>query len=280
MNGARGPDFLIIGAQRAGTTWLHRVLSQHPALWLTPVKELHYFDKLWRTRTWLDPYERRRLRLIPRDLWHLRYLLGRRSDEWYRSLFHGAQCRGLLAGESTPSYAVLDDDTLRTVRQMNSDVKLIFVMRDPVDRAWSHITNRHRKGRTDDVSVETALDLARSRKVSRRSNYLDTIKRVEGIFPPQQLFRGFFDDLRDDPRQFTSEVLSFLGVEPTAGWMVDVPSAVNGTGHSTPMPLEFARTMAEFHLPAVREMCQVFEGPPQKWQVRYDALINGTIRKP
>ena len=46
MSGAaRGPDFLVIGAQRAGTTWLHRVLSEHPALWLTPVKELHYFDK-------------------------------------------------------------------------------------------------------------------------------------------------------------------------------------------------------------------------------------------
>ena len=41
----KGPDFLIIGAQRAGTTWLHRVLRQHPSLWLAPVKELHYFDK-------------------------------------------------------------------------------------------------------------------------------------------------------------------------------------------------------------------------------------------
>ena len=40
-----GPHFIVIGAQRSGTTWLHRVLSQHDQLWLTPVKELHYFDK-------------------------------------------------------------------------------------------------------------------------------------------------------------------------------------------------------------------------------------------
>ena len=277
MSAPRGPDFLIIGAQRAGTTWLHQVLAQHPALWLTPVKELHYFDKPWRTRTWLDPRERQRVRLIPRDRWHLRYLLGRRNDKWYKSLFHEAQCRGLLAGESTPSYAVLDDDMLRAVHQMNGDVKLIFVMRDPVDRAWSHVTNRYRKGRADDLSVERALDLARSRKVSCRSSYLDTIKRVEAIFPPQQLFPGFFDDLRDRPEQFTGEVLSFLGVEPTAGWMAEIPNPVNATGRSKSMPLEFARSMAEFHLPAVRELSQLFEGPPQKWQARYDALINDSI---
>jgi hypothetical protein len=54
----KGPDFLVIGAQRAGTTWLHRVLSQHPRLWLPPVKELHYFDKLDTKRTVFDPKER------------------------------------------------------------------------------------------------------------------------------------------------------------------------------------------------------------------------------
>ena len=52
----RDPDFLVIGAYRAGTTWLHRVLRQHPALWLPPGKELHYFDKPGRTHTWFDAY--------------------------------------------------------------------------------------------------------------------------------------------------------------------------------------------------------------------------------
>ena len=66
--GKSGPDFLIVGAQRAGTTWLHRVLRQHPALWLAPVKELHYFDKPEIARTCLDEKERRRLGL--RDLGH------------------------------------------------------------------------------------------------------------------------------------------------------------------------------------------------------------------
>ena len=55
-----GPHFIVIGAQRSGTTWLHRVLSQHDKLWLTPVKELHYFDKQSIKLGVLNKYERHR----------------------------------------------------------------------------------------------------------------------------------------------------------------------------------------------------------------------------
>jgi hypothetical protein len=273
----RGPDFLIIGAQRAGTTWLHQVLSQHPALWLTPVKELHYFDKPDRTRTWLDPYERRRVRPKSYDLWHLKYLFGRRSDHWYTGLFHQAQVSGQLAGESTPSYAVLSDDALRSIRDINEDVKLIFIMRDPIDRAWSTVTNAHKKSRISGLGVEEALAWAGSSKVRARSMYLDTITRVESIFSPQQLYCGFFDDLRDRPDQFVSQVLSFLNVDFGKAWAPILPKAVNTTGRSKPMPAEFARSLAEQYLPAVKELCQRFEGPPHQWRARYDALLYESI---
>ena len=92
----KGPDFLVIGAQRAGTTWLHRVLRQHPSLWLPPVKELHYFDRLETKRTILDPKERRRVglkRLLSLDPWLINYWLRARSDEWYARLFRDAKGR-------------------------------------------------------------------------------------------------------------------------------------------------------------------------------------------
>src|SRR3954452_15598229 len=127
--GPRGPDFLVIGAQRAGTTWLHRVLRQHPRLWLPPVKELHYFDKLATTRTYLDAKERRRVRmkgLLSLDPWLFRYWFGRRGDRWYAKLFDAAQQNGLLAGEITPAYATLDEQVLRRIERINGEVKLIF----------------------------------------------------------------------------------------------------------------------------------------------------------
>src|SRR3984957_2732032 len=50
----RFPDFLCIGAQKAGTTWLHKMLGQHPGAWLPPIKEIHYFDRLYRKKSQLD----------------------------------------------------------------------------------------------------------------------------------------------------------------------------------------------------------------------------------
>ena len=145
----RGPDFLVIGAQRAGTTWLHRVLQQHPNLWLPPVKELHYFDKLETKWTILDAKERRRVGfrgLLRIDPWFFRYWLIRRSDAWYEGLFRGAQRKGLLTGEITPAYATVDEGVLRRIQRTNSKIKLVFVMRDPVERAWSAVNNAMKKG--------------------------------------------------------------------------------------------------------------------------------------
>ena len=145
----RAPDFLVIGAQRAGTTWLHRVLQQHPNLWLPPVKELHYFDKLDTKRTILDANERRRVGfrgLITIDPWFFRYWLIRRSDAWYEALFHQAQRKGLLTGEITPAYATVDEDVLRRIKRTNNEIKLVFIMRDPVERAWSAVNNAVKKG--------------------------------------------------------------------------------------------------------------------------------------
>ena len=130
---SKGPDFLVIGAQRAGTTWLHRVLRQHPAL-LPPVKELHYFDRLDIKRTILSPKERRRVglkRLLSLDPWLIKYWFRHRDDKWYASLFRGAQARGLIAGEITPAYATLNEKVLRRIQRMNEGIKLVFVMRGP-----------------------------------------------------------------------------------------------------------------------------------------------------
>jgi len=273
----RGPDFLVIGAQRAGTTWLYRVLRQHPALWLPPVKELQYFSNLNRKRTWLDADERRRVKLKNLeafDLWHLRYLLGARSDVWYARLFHEAQQRGLIAGEVTPSYAVLNKGTFRHIQRMNSQIKLIFVMRDPVDRSWSTATNAYRKGRFDELTLEKSLAWAKSSRVAARSTYLRTIERVGAVFPRQQFFCGFFDDLRDRPEQFVAELLSFLGVVPGDVRKILLPEAVNVTGTTQPIPPEFAREMAKQYLPVVREISQRFDGAPRMWCARYEELLN------
>ncbi len=274
----RGPDFLVIGAQRAGTTWLHRVLRQHPHLWLPPVKELHYFDRLETTRTCLDAKERRRVNmkgLLSLDPWLFRYWFARRGDEWYARLFQRAQDQGLIAGEITPAYATLDEDILRRMHQVNPKVKLIFVMRDPVERAWSAVNNAVKKGVAETPSIEDTIERARNPGSASRSAYADTIKRFENIFPGEQIYYCFFDELRDRPEALTANLLLFLGVDPALASEIEMPSAVNVAAGAKPIPIAFSREMARDYLPSVTELCLRFEGPPHSWKARYERLVDG-----
>ena len=275
----RGPDFLVIGAQRAGTTWLHRVLQQHPNLWLPPVKELHYFDKLEIKRTILDAKERRRVGfrgLLRSDPWFFRYWLMRRSDAWYEILFREAQRKGLVTGEITPAYATVEEGVLRRILRTNAKIKLVFVMRDPVERAWSAVNNAMKKGMIEaSPAVETIIERARSPGTASRSAYADTIKRIEAVFPQDQIHYCFFDDLRSRPTSLVTDLFSFLGVRPETTAFVQLPSAVNVAAGCKPIPTKFSITMARDYLPFVQELCQRFDGPPQTWRDRYERLLDG-----
>ena len=273
-----GPDFLIVGAQRAGTTWLHHVLGQHPGLWLSPVKELHYFDKLDTRRTVLDEEERRRVRLrglLSFDPWLFRFWFGRRGDIWYASLFQQAQDQGLLAGEITPAYATLNEETLRRIQQINGEIKLVFVMRDPVERAWSAVNKALKKGLVGGITVETVIARARAPGSAARSAYADTIRRLESIFRQGQIHYCFFEDLRDRPQLLTCALFSFLGATPVPPAAIKLPKAMNVAAGTKPIPIEFSRELAKDYLPCVRDLCERFEGPPQRWRSRYEELLNG-----
>jgi hypothetical protein len=243
------------------------------------VKELHYFDKLHTTRTVLDANERRRVGLrglLSLDPWLFNYWFGKRSDAWYRNLFSEAQTKGLIAGEITPAYATLDEAVFRRIRAMTSEIKLIFVMRDPVERAWSAVNNALKKGFVDGApTVARLIERARAPGTAARSAYPDTIKRLEAVFPNDQIQYYFFDDLRDRPEVFTLRVFSFLGVESRPPGLAQLPRAANVAAGSRSVPLEFSRELARDYLASVRELCQRFEGPPQRWCARYEELLNG-----
>jgi hypothetical protein len=156
------PTFLGIGAQKAGSTWLHAMLSKHDELWLPHLKELHYFDRRFpirpvpsssapepaqgtfarhiSTRIRRMSLSKLRDRLSFRrwsDLaWETRYVFGNWDAEWYASLFNAA--KGRIAGEITPAYSCLSEEAIAYVHGLMPDAKLIFLMRDPVERAWSH----------------------------------------------------------------------------------------------------------------------------------------------
>ena len=147
------PDFLGIGAQKAGTTWLGHNLQLHPGIWMPKNKELHYFDDRIRdprnpisrlyTRATAEGHVYRRwrrqvrsrlgshLRHPGRDLiWDLKYYAGTPGDGWYASLF--AQGRGKVKGEITPAYSTLSLEEVAHVHALVPEAKIFLMVRNPI----------------------------------------------------------------------------------------------------------------------------------------------------
>ncbi len=267
------PDFLGIGAQKAGTTWLHHNLSRHPRIWLPPVKEIHHLDhrppwlpeRLLARKAHLRAARDLALRELSDRLagrggerlgWALRLWLAPRDDDWYARLFpDGWPGR---TGEICPGYARLSEARVATVAARRPDLRIVYLLRDPVERAWSAAAMRFRKPRFGgDIAraPETAVvAFLRRAKTDRHGDYLRNLAAWERHFPAEQIFVGFFDRLREDPRAFLLEILAFLGVgsDPSR-----VPPDVNeprNRGRGERPPPHFRRFLAELYIDRIRAL--------------------------
>jgi hypothetical protein len=233
----RGPDFLGIGAIRAGTSWLTANMRGHPGLWITPIKELHYFDEQevnpglsLRHRIWgdhpLDRYWRRFLqheaqratkpRRLRRSAWSLRFLFFTHSDAGYRRLFAPAGDR--VAGEITPAYGTLPPAAIARVRELFPDLKLILLMRNPVERTWSHCRMRlaELEGRPfDAVPHEQIMAFLDSEAARAGSDYPGIVDAWSRAFPADRILIEWFDRVIEDPEGLLRHVYEFLGVPTT-----------------------------------------------------------------
>jgi hypothetical protein len=227
------PDFLVIGAQKAGTTWLDRNLRTHPQIWLPPEKEIHYFDLprplpfaalLFAPKRAARHWAKARLvrdwakvKAGEQSLgWYLRYYFQPRNNRWYRSLFQPAA--GQICGECTPRYAVLPEAGIARIRKLMPDSKIIYLLRDPIDRMWSDVAmfqGRRFGGKglrhADTDSVETFL--SRPENLAH-SCYASNLVRWGEFYPVDRLFVGYQEEIREDPEELLQRVYAFLGVSP------------------------------------------------------------------
>lgn len=222
------PNFLCIGAQRAGTTWLNQVLSTHPQVWTPPVKELHYFNfksiapsilahahqPLMRYRARVLLYRMLREARRGQDIrWYLRYFFLPRSDSWYRSLFRPQQ--GQIAGEATPEYSILDASAVAEMYRLMPDLKIILLLRDPIERTWSQANQKYRQiinkgAHTDEAVLHTFMQ---EEHPHQRSSYCDILQVWESIYPPQQIFIGFFEQIAENPVGLLHDICAFLEID-------------------------------------------------------------------
>ena len=212
MGDVLGPHFLVIGAQKAGTTTLYEHLRSHPGLFLPDNKEPHFFCSP--SAGSLPAWE-------PRLLGSLRDVLVADLDE-YRSLFRGAGTR--RTGECSTGYLADPDAAARAV-VANPAVRVIAVLRDPVERAYSAWWMYHRSHH-DRLSFEEALEAEPSRLAdgwghpfAYRGNgqYSHHLARWRSVLHPDQMLVLRFEDLVNNTGTTLATVCDFLGVERLRG---------------------------------------------------------------
>jgi hypothetical protein len=269
--GNTGPDFLCIGAHKAGSTWLYQQLDSHPDFWMPPVKELHYFDQLSRVQRAGRPRCR-----DERDLRFLERLKSLSAEpaidlENYGRLFESKAL--LLSGDISPNYSTLSNEVVRQVVGYFPNLKVIFLARDPVDRVWSHLSmevHYHQIEPFDVTDIEEVNRNLLRRGMLLRSYPSAVVARWKRHVHPEQFRVYFFDDLQRNPIELRRSILRFLGADP------DKPSTRLTADYNSwtmmqklPLTNEVRSHLAKFFKKELKTCAARLGGPARDWPARY-----------
>ncbi len=241
------PGFLCIGAQKAGTTWLYAQLIRHPELWMPPVKELHYFDHVHveQNRAWTTGHiQKATLKLLQTHLtqqtpdWayiaYLADLAGTTlfTEAWYRRCFERPRAQSRVCCDITPAYSTIGEAGVRHVLALMPEVRVLYVLRDPVQRALSQL-RMNVVGRGVQPSESKLLALCNEWDLADRGDYRRHVPPWRRLVPEAHMLFLPYGSIRENSAAFVQRVERFIGVAPFDGY--DLNARVHET-RKIPIP--------------------------------------------
>ena len=225
------PDFMVVGPQRTGSTWLHSNLVLHPEVFMSNPKEIFFFNLLNKPN-------------------HKKYKSN--SLAWYMKFFHdkplsyvqknlssfrkyGKLYKPVVRGEATASYAAMAEDLVDEVIKLNPHIKIILTVRNPIQRAWSHakkdlVKKRKLRSINDVSSDELKAYLVDDYQIAC-GNYSAAIDKWSKKLKKSHLFIGNFENVIYSPIEYLKSIYKFLGVESDERYTVNAGSKVNPTNN-------------------------------------------------
>lgn len=214
-----------VGVQKAGTTWLHDYLADRGDIYMSTPKEIHFFDTLYAAERNADlegrflsqvikrlkgsspddPPGKRRKLLTMLDMYRM-YI----DDDGYADYFARRVGDNMLFGEITPAYCLIGEEGFSHIRRLFPKIKIIYLMRDPIDRHYSMsrmAVKRNASGLTAEEYFRKSLDRPFGRGMGNYQYHLETLREM---FKPDELFIGYYENLFNDAQ--IQRICDFLGV--------------------------------------------------------------------
>lgn len=246
------PHFLIIGAQKSGTSSLYSALAQHPQIAAATRKEIHFFDQHYS-----------------------------RGKTWYQQQL-GEASEGQLNGEASPFY-LAHPLAAERIQQHNPTVRLIALLREPAARAYSHFQHQTRRG-VETLSFADALaredertqqhwqalaegacpvgSPAQQFSYRQRGYYAEQLQRYLARFPREQLLVLPSEDFFVDPLASCQRCFAFLGIDPD---FIAQDLAVRKPGHYPAPEQTLLQRLREHYQPYNQQLFQLL-GERYDWQ--------------
>ena len=191
------PDFFGLIPPRSASTWLFKNLSTHPDIFFPQEKELKYFSNY----------------------------LNMCDIDWYLGCFDGSGDK--KRGEISPSYTILPDKIIEMIHSIFPELKIVVLLRDPIERAWSHVKHQYRLkesvfvnyyGVFDSISYGKMVEALTNSWMLAYSDYLNIIKRWMTFYPKENFYINFFDSVIKEPEVILQEICDHIGVTKEIRW--------------------------------------------------------------
>ncbi len=239
------PTFICIGPEKTGTSWLYDNLKAHPQVYLPHIKEIRYFwekaflpnqditkrltNSHWHNELYRN-YLKKRVNfyldnqdklskdnsdLIDNLIWDFKYLLFPHDDNWYFSLFKDSQ--GKVTGDITPLYYQLPDKEIQHISEILPNLKIIILLRNPIDRAWSKVKMnlcQHKNRELKNVNKEEFYKNF-DKGYNQLPSYSSLIRNWRKYFQAQNIYIGYYDKLVEQPSMLFDEICNFLDIQPS-----------------------------------------------------------------
>ncbi len=282
------PDFICIGAQKAATTWLYDALRWVPGVFLPAIKELHYFSELHtpdakrfgpkhraRKIVHLRTFHRSKRNKNPYVLQVLAQLdhldTTEINDDWYRGIYEFASDFD-ICGEICPSYMSMPMRGIRHVMHINPQMRVLVLVRDPVDRAWSHMRMHAQSG---GLKIDFDQILSGHTPLGpymRYTDYASSIRRWKTMAGEGRFKAIVYDRIGDDPHSVLSEILEFIGAEHT-NTKVNLNKKVFA-GEKIPLPIELRSKLFDDLQPQYDFLHSMFPEQVEQWVKRHEQAIS------